>query len=196
MARPSLKSEKTEIILQAYERCVADYGVAGATLQKVAETAGMARPLLRHYVGNQADLLSQCLARYLARQQADLTWFATVHSLPTLLDGLFDDTAPIADDAPNDVMIASAFSLAAPQYPEIKTAMQTWFEQTQTAVAEMLKRLLPHVDNHEINVLTTGLIAIYFNFCSMQNIDNSNCFAEQSRQSAQRLLAGISSDKK
>lgn len=193
MARPSLKSEKTEIILQAYEHCVADYGVVGATLQKVAETAGMARPLLRHYVGNQADLLSQCLARYMARQQAELAWCDNVNSVTTLLDSLFGSTA-MADDAPNDVMIASAFVLAAPQYPEIKAAMHTWFAQTQSAFADTLKRLYPHVENSTLNVVVTGIIGIYFNYITMQSIESSPTFAKQSRQAAERLLADLQAE--
>lgn len=190
MPRPSLKTEKTEQILHAYERCVARYGVEGATLQKVAEATDMARPLLRHYVGNQADLLAQCLTRYTARQQAELTWFDDVDSVATLLDGLFDST-PISDEAPNDVMIASAFMLAAPQNPLIRTAMQKWFAQTQTAFTDTLTRLYPHGDSSAINVVSAGVIGIYFNYATMQSIENTLAFAKHSRQAAERLLAGL-----
>ena len=34
MPRPSLKAQRSEEILDAYERCVARYGVEGATLEK------------------------------------------------------------------------------------------------------------------------------------------------------------------
>lgn len=190
MARPSLKIEKTEAILQAYEHCVATYGVEGATLQKVAETAEMARPLLRHYVGNQADLLSQCLERYMARQQEQLTWFASVDSVTTLLDGLFD-TTPISDEVSNDVLIATAFSLAAPQHPTIKTAMQSWFHDLQAAFSDTLTRLYPDADSDNIHVTATGIIGIYFNLFAMQSIDDSPTFAEQSQQAAERLAANL-----
>ena len=43
MARPSVKDERTEAILAAFERCVARHGVEGATLQRTADEAGLAR---------------------------------------------------------------------------------------------------------------------------------------------------------
>ena len=55
MARPSVKEERREQILTAYEQCVARYGVEGATLDKVAEEAGLARPLIRHNIGNREE---------------------------------------------------------------------------------------------------------------------------------------------
>ena len=44
MGRPSIKAERREQILDAYETCVARFGVGGASLEKIAETAGLARP--------------------------------------------------------------------------------------------------------------------------------------------------------
>ena len=70
MARPSVKAKRTEEILQAYEHCIALYGVEGATLQKIAEVAGIARPLLRHHVGNSDDLLNMALKRFIERSDA------------------------------------------------------------------------------------------------------------------------------
>ena len=37
MPRPSVKAERTEEILDAFERCVARYGVEGSTLERIAE---------------------------------------------------------------------------------------------------------------------------------------------------------------
>ena len=43
--------------LDAFEKCVARYGIEGATLAKIAEIAGLARPLVRHNVGNRDTYL-------------------------------------------------------------------------------------------------------------------------------------------
>ena len=71
LARPSKKIERTEEILEAYERCVVRFGVEGATLQRVADECGLARPLLHHYVGNREDLLEALVGRFTARSEAD-----------------------------------------------------------------------------------------------------------------------------
>jgi len=65
MGRPSLKKERFEEILDAYEQCVARYGLAGATLEQVARQAGLARPLIRHHIGNRDDLVEALINRFI-----------------------------------------------------------------------------------------------------------------------------------
>ena len=79
MPRRSLKEERRSQILDAFEICVARYGVEGATLERVAEEAGLARPLIRHNVGNREDLLDALLERYLESSE---------HSMRQLLAAL------------------------------------------------------------------------------------------------------------
>lgn len=193
MARPSLKAEKTQHILQAYERCIALYGVEGATLQKVAEEADMARPLLRHYVGNQEDLLEQSIARYFERQKVNMAGFHDIDSVDALLDSLFDKdylTQPKAGDA-NDIMIASAFTLAAQKHPTIKNEMQAWFSQLKHDFETLLTQLFPDVDKQKVTVVETGLIGIYFNLYAMHPVDSSQPFFEQSLAAAKVLLTSL-----
>ncbi|MEO1142890.1 MAG: TetR/AcrR family transcriptional regulator, partial [Pseudomonadota bacterium] len=63
MARPDIKESRREQIIDAFEFCVARYGVEGATLAKTAEQAGLARPLVRHNVGNRDDLVDALTKR-------------------------------------------------------------------------------------------------------------------------------------
>ena len=53
MARPRVTAERREEILAAFARCVARDGVEGASLQQVADEAGLARGLLRHHLGQR-----------------------------------------------------------------------------------------------------------------------------------------------
>ena len=72
MARPSLKKERTDQILDALERCLAGYGLEGATQDRIAEEAGLARPLIRHNVGNRDDMLRLGLDRFIRRSDREL----------------------------------------------------------------------------------------------------------------------------
>ena len=58
MVRPSIKEASKEETLTAFSRYITKYGLAGSSLEKVAEESGLKRPLIRHYVGNREDLLS------------------------------------------------------------------------------------------------------------------------------------------
>ena len=53
MGRPDLTEVRTAEILDAFERCVARFGLEGSSLERDAEEAGMKRSILRHYIGNR-----------------------------------------------------------------------------------------------------------------------------------------------
>ncbi|MGI9303924.1 MAG: TetR family transcriptional regulator, partial [Gammaproteobacteria bacterium] len=57
MPRPSLKTQRTGEILDAFQRCIVKYGMQGASLERISEEADMGRTILRHYVGNRDDLI-------------------------------------------------------------------------------------------------------------------------------------------
>lgn len=189
MPRPSLKAEKTEIILTAYEQCVARYGVDGATLQKVAETANMARPLLRHYVGNQEDLLHECTHRYLERSRQSLSYLTQFDNVQALLDALF--SVPDATHK-HDIAIASALTLAATEYSFLHDAMQQWFAEYRQVFAQALAAHFPAVAADTIQTVAIGIIGIYFNYHAMLNMNDHTDFTVQSRQSAMLLIQTLS----
>lgn len=57
MGRPDLSNVRRQQILDAFVWCVSRFGVVGATQQKIAEKAGVNRPILRHYLGNKDQLV-------------------------------------------------------------------------------------------------------------------------------------------
>ena len=71
MPRPSLKEQRTEEILDAFERCIHRVGLSGSSLEVIAEEAGMKRSILRHYIGNRDDILEALAARTISRYQSE-----------------------------------------------------------------------------------------------------------------------------
>ena len=94
MPRPSQKDERTEEILDAFERCLPRYGLEGTTLEQVAHEAGVQRTIIRHYIGNRDALWAALVTRYLKKSRSDLREF--VEALPdanrarTAIEWLFD----------------------------------------------------------------------------------------------------------
>lgn len=191
MPRPSLKAEKKETILAAYEQCAARYGVEGATLQRVADAAGMARPLLRHYVGNQEDLLRACSKRLVERSAKELEQVGQIETPEMLIEMLFmtgeNDKAEIA--------IAWALILAAPDYDFVRSDMSRWFASFHRAFVETLKRLYPGADQSGLDAVAVGLIAICSNYHTMKDLADES-FLSQSYQSAALLLAQLKNQRK
>ena len=56
--RPTNRDERHKQVMHALVRCVARFGLDGATLSQVAEEAGLARPLIRHHIGNREDMIA------------------------------------------------------------------------------------------------------------------------------------------
>jgi AcrR family transcriptional regulator len=67
MPRPSKAAERREEILQAFETCALRKGLEATTLADVAEEAGLPRPLVRHFMGNRADMVSGLIERMMLR---------------------------------------------------------------------------------------------------------------------------------
>lgn len=197
MARPSIKAARTEEILQAYERCIALYGVEGATQQKIAAEAGIARPLLRHHVGNSADLLQMALKRFIERSEKS-TEEAYTH-LPPDCSGkdfimpLFYGASSEADH--NDTMIAAAFIYAAQTNPLIQTTMQQWLDHFVEGFDAQIQRLYPHADAEMVGNVSAGIIGIYFNVVSLAPLGTNERLRDQSYQAALYLLNTLSAER-
>lgn len=190
MARPSVKEKRTEEILQAYEHCIALYGVEGATLQKIAEVAGIARPLLRHHVGNSDELLKLALKRFIER--SDAMTKAVFDALPSPCEGesfvnfLFEPMP--YEDQPNDTMIAAAFIYAAQTHPEIKEQMQSWLMAYSNSLSAEFQKLYPDADTDKISHVTAGIMGIYFNVESLEPLGSNDDLRNHSRLAALYLL--------
>lgn len=57
VGRPSVAAARRRQILEAAIRCIAAHGMSGATLDRIADEAGMARGHVRHFAGNRDDIL-------------------------------------------------------------------------------------------------------------------------------------------
>jgi AcrR family transcriptional regulator len=56
--RPSNRDERYAQVMQALVRCVARFGLEGASLTQIAAEAGLSRPLIRHHLGNREDMIA------------------------------------------------------------------------------------------------------------------------------------------
>lgn len=57
MPRPSVAAERREQIIQAAIQTLAEHGAKNASLDRIADAAGMSRGHIRHFVGNRDRLL-------------------------------------------------------------------------------------------------------------------------------------------
>jgi AcrR family transcriptional regulator len=72
MGRPSLAESRRAQILDAYEECVLQFGMEASSLEAIADQAGIKRSVVRHYMGNRAELRRAFVERIISTRYARL----------------------------------------------------------------------------------------------------------------------------
>ena len=191
MGRPSVKAERREQILRAYETCVARFGVEGASLEKIAEEAGLARPLIRHNVGNRDDLLAALVERFLSRSEKStqrmIDALPRSHAIETLIDWLFD---PDYSDA-QFVLVAEALIAASQDDPALATLMQRWTRDFIASVRGVLESDAPSASSDALDAVAAGVAGIYFKTDSLTPLGDMSDVREASKRAALILVATL-----
>ena len=191
MGRPSLKKERFEEILDAFEQCVARYGLAGATLEQISKQAGLARPLIRHHIGNRDDLINALINRY--RVKTDLYLETLISGLPekarlkTLIDRLFDEQ--YFDKSL--VLVTEALIAAAQDYPQLDQQLSTTIDNIISVISEELQLEYSHAQNENIDIVATGILGIYFNVESLSMLSNIKNLRLNSKKAAIKLIESL-----
>lgn len=106
MGRPSLADVRRPQILDAFEACIVRYGLAGSSLERIAEEARVKRSLIRHYFGNRAGLTEALLERMMQRVVDEYREAITAAGAAGDVDALVDYfTGPAFAGDPGDAVI-------------------------------------------------------------------------------------------
>lgn len=191
MARPEVKDERRDQILDAFEVCVARYGVAGATLAKTAEIAGLARPLVRHNVGNREDLLAALIERILRRSRESMEEIQS--SLPaeqaarTLIDWLFD---PQYANSQN-VQVFAALIAASADETDLAVSMRFWTADFVASIQSILSAEFLKAEKSRLDAVAAGITGIYFNVESLHPIGAMSALRSASKTAALLLVDAL-----
>ncbi|MEM7439894.1 MAG: TetR/AcrR family transcriptional regulator [Pseudomonadota bacterium] len=195
MARPEIKEMRREQILDAFEVCVAKYGVEGATLAKTAEQAGLARPLVRHNVGNREELINALVERFLARSRQEMQAF--FDTLPandmarSAVDWLFD---PQYTDT-QFVQVAYALITFSAGDAGMAKKMRAWLKNFQESLNNLIVDDFPQADPQSISAVSAGIMGIYFNVETLHAISSPDSLLIPSKKAALILLTSLEAPK-
>ncbi|MEM7173059.1 MAG: TetR/AcrR family transcriptional regulator [Pseudomonadota bacterium] len=191
MSRPSLKHQRSEEILDAFMACVARYGLDGATLEKIAEEAGVGRPLIRHYLGNREEMVAKLLDHVIANFER-LT-DAMFSSLPeerrfeVFMDRLFGKKDYSAENA----AVFQALVAAAERYAGIENQLMGFVLQFEKKTAKEFLRHKPHAELERCKVAASGVTAIYFNTSAIMPLNPGPSWRKLQRRAAQSLVDSL-----
>jgi AcrR family transcriptional regulator len=187
MARPDIREQRREQILDAFERCIAMHGVAGAGLDMIAKEAGLARALIRHNVGNREDLLKSAVSRFTTRTTAE--WQDTLRQMPrrnryeTLIEWLFD---PKYSD-PQMVRISDALITACAAVPELAGQIRNWLTGFSSSLAADIRANIADIDQADSEAVAAGIIAAYFSYDSTTPLGDMEAYRQSCKRAALML---------
>lgn len=192
MPRPSLKKERTQEILDAFERCVARLGLEASSLEAIAEEAGMQRSILRHYIGNRdaiiAAMIDRITDRYRSETKELMAALPVRDKTDALIDMLFsEDSGENADQK----AVAEALLAAAGRYPVIRQRFSVWMTEFVDAIARILAEDNPRAGQGDCWTVAYGIVGLYFTNDAMAPLGLPQRFAQSARASARRLAGTL-----
>ena len=192
MGRPSLKEQRSEEILAAFARCVARFGLDGATLEHVAEEAGVSRPALRHFVGNREDLID-ALAAYVQRDyrtkmEAMFAWLPDTGRVEALIEFLF---APNAASSSEDVALAQALTAGADRYPSVAAPLKHWIIEFDQRIQDELAMHAPNAASKDIAAASFGILSLYFNIDALSQLGMPERYGAAAKAAALNLVSNL-----
>ncbi|MEM1331259.1 MAG: TetR/AcrR family transcriptional regulator [Planctomycetota bacterium] len=191
MGRPDLSETRRNEILDALERCVAREGLAGASLDRIAEEAGVKRQIIRHYLGNRDDVMRAFGHRLVARMHGDVE--VMIAALPSegrvgaLLDMLFSTGSNSADSAAS-ILLFEALIAAADREPELRDLVVGYVKSLTDAVASELATAHPGRERQEVWSTAYAVVALCFNHASMRPLNLPRRYGQSERDAARRLI--------
>lgn len=192
MARPSMSAARTAQIIAAFERCVARRGLEATSLEDIAQEAGLQRSILRHYVGNRADLIEALAVtiteNYNRQMEALLEWLPDEGRLSKLLDVLFPRT-PHSDSG--QITVIEELIATAETYPRTRAVLNAYVETFVGQVESELKRAYPNAPRRNRWQVAYGIVAIYFNQEALVTLDLPVRYRSAARHSAETLIASL-----
>ncbi len=192
MGRPNLTEVRTAEILDAFERCVARFGLEGSSLERVAEEAGMKRSILRHYIGNRDEMIvalaERVVSKYRGAFQAFLGQTSDTNWTKELLSYFFPDK-PV--ESTEDILVIEALIAAGEKYPDVRQLMFGYVDGLVGDVSKRLRLAFPKATKQECWSVAYGVVSICFNQESLSPLRLPSKYLKAARTCSEALVQSL-----
>jgi len=188
MGRKSLKLERITEILDAFEYCLASKGLQSTTLEDIAVHAGMARRMVRHYVGNRDDLVAMGIKRIILK--FNMTVLAIINKAPAedrfeqALDYIFSDAF---NALPATKLVAALLPVSLYDL-SVKNAVKALYDTFHLGLYQEIKMVKQNADEEKCLQTAFSIMCLSFGGGWMQNIGFNAELNKQNKQLALSLV--------
>lgn len=162
MARPSMAAQRKEEILDALESCILKYGIQATSLENIADTAGVKRTILRHYIGNRDEIICALSKRwrgkYTEQWQQVTDWLPNKNRTIALIEALFTVGST---ERVNATIIGEAIFSEAKRLDAIREDQQAIMYEFISFVSASILSDFPEAEPEKINLVSNGIYANY-----------------------------------
>ena len=189
MARPSVADERREQIIEATLRTIAEHGISSTTLDRIADTAGMSRGHVRHFVGNRDRLLlDTARAFYSTGEDSPTIIPASIETLEGALDYLFGDEFAASSEENAVVLGLVELSRSSPEIAEVLTAA---YSSGRARIAEWILDAKPDADAARRESVADAVLAAALGNVFMGDFNQDADRTARTRIAVDALLATL-----
>jgi AcrR family transcriptional regulator len=193
VGRPSIAHDRRPQIVEAFAGCIRDYGLSGATMERIAERLGVSRSLVFHYFRNTAALL-RAVVRHLVevnvkRLSVPLQGVPIADRGQAILDLCF--AGPHYAELQDVVLMAEMTSLAG-RDKRVREMLAEGWEQLIEAIGEEIEAAFPAADREACRVVAYALTCLAEQNWYLTLVGPGAKRPRDARRAAEALLAMLS----
>ena len=193
VGRPSIAHDRRPQIVEAFAGCIRDYGVSGATMERVAERLGISRALVFHYFRN-TDALVRAVVRHLVEVTVKRL-SVPLHEVPiakrgqAILDFCF--SGPHYAELQDVVLMTEVTSLAGRDKRVREMLAEAW-EQLIDVIGNELETAFPEADRQTCREIAYVLTCLGEQNWYLTLVGPGAKRPHAARRAAEALLATLS----
>ncbi|MRX45258.1 TetR/AcrR family transcriptional regulator [Agromyces kandeliae] len=190
MGRPSVAAERRAQILDATMATIAEHGIHGTTLDRIADAVGMSRGHVRHFVGNRDRLLLDTAIAVFAggNGQVGSILPSEVDDLDAALDYLF---GPEFNSPDRENAVVLGLVELARVTPDIADVLTTAYTATRLQIADLIARSHPQASQESRLTAAYGVLTCALGSVFLGDFDRDPALMERTRAAAESLLAAL-----
>ena len=190
MGRKSLATERIAQILDAFEACIVRHGLEGATLQRIADEAGMRISMIDHYIGKRDALVRAMTTRFFETYKRDTAAFLQMLPAENRLDHLIDFFFSEASQSyrPQDFIIFGELMMLGGRDEAVQQQMVEIYRLIETNFYDEIRNKYPHVSAENAQRAAYALLTLWYGNSTFVWIGFDQQRIRWTRQSAEMIL--------
>jgi AcrR family transcriptional regulator len=194
MGRKDLTTQRQDAILDAAERCIASYGLQGATLEKIASEANLNRGLIHHYIGNRDDLIQLMVERLIEKYQTSFKNYSATKTesnhAELIIDYYFDAWFEMAPE--DDALIVELLA-ESERDSHIRKLLLNLYNGFENMIAKELAQRFPKADSKNLHSISYSLMLLAFSHATITWLGLPQAKRANVRSIAANLVQTLSS---